>query len=93
MILTETGMVTAFSVLASFHMACQLYGFGHPEHGQLGDNTNGQYFVSANKLSYRWVTEPKHVAIFVEKVNQLFLRRLLFTVCFLGQTGTCSTNV
>ena len=49
-----------------------LYSFGRPEHGQLGHNTDGQYFVSANKLSFSCEVLPRHVAVFVEKTKDGF---------------------
>ena len=49
-----------------------LYSFGRPEHGQLGHNTDGQYFVSANKLSFNCEVLPRHVAVFVEKTKDGF---------------------
>ncbi|KAJ7393514.1 Protein rcc2 [Desmophyllum pertusum] len=49
-----------------------LYSFGRPEHGQLGHNTDGQYFVTANKLSFDCEVLPRHVAVFVEKTKDGF---------------------
>lgn len=46
-----------------------LYSFGRPEYGQLGHNTDGQYFVSANKLAFDCEVLPRHVAVFVEKTR------------------------
>jgi len=49
-----------------------LYSFGRPEHGQLGHNTDGQYFVTANKLAFDCEVLPRHVAVFVEKTKDGF---------------------
>ena len=49
-----------------------LYSFGRPEHGQLGHNTDGQYFVTANKLAFNCEVLPRHVAVFVEKTRDGF---------------------
>lgn len=49
-----------------------LYSFGRPEHGQLGHNTDGQYFVSSNKLAFDCEVLPRHVAVFVEKTKDGF---------------------
>ena len=46
-----------------------LYSFGRPEYGQLGHNTDGQYFVTANKLAFDCEVLPRHVAVFVEKTR------------------------
>ena len=53
-----------------------LYSFGSPEYGQLGHNTDGQYFVSANKLGYDCELLPRHVAVFVEKSKDGFVNVL-----------------
>ena len=50
-----------------------LYSFGSPEHGQLGHNTDGQYFVAANKLGYDCEVLPRHVAVFAEKNREGFV--------------------
>ena len=49
-----------------------LYSFGRPEHGQLGHNTDGQYFVTSNKLAFDCEVLPRHVAVFVEKTKDGF---------------------
>ncbi|CAM9794178.1 unnamed protein product, partial [Phaeothamnion confervicola] len=36
----------------------QLWSFGSPEYGQLGNGTDGKYFVTASKLTFDWVTHP-----------------------------------
>ena len=49
-----------------------LYSFGRPEHGQLGHNTDGQYFITSNKLAFDCEVLPRHVAVFVEKTKDGF---------------------
>lgn len=44
-----------------------LYSFGCPEYGQLGHNTDGKYFVTSNKLSFKCETVPRKVNVFIEK--------------------------
>lgn len=44
-----------------------LHSFGLPEYGQLGHNTDGQYFINSNKLSFHYVNAPKRIGMFVEK--------------------------
>lgn len=44
-----------------------VYAFGSPEYGQLGNNTDGQYFVTSSKLAFNYVTTPKRIPLFIEK--------------------------
>eukprot|EP00117_Sycon_ciliatum_P024625 scpid45440/ scgid20626/ Protein RCC2; RCC1-like protein TD-60; Telophase disk protein of 60 kDa len=44
-----------------------LFTFGCPEYGQLGNNTDGKYFITASKMSFHYVTRPTRVPVFVEK--------------------------
>jgi len=44
-----------------------LYSFGCPEYGQLGHNTDGKYFVSSNKLSFKCELSPRKVNVWIEK--------------------------
>jgi len=44
-----------------------LHSFGLPEHGQLGHNTDGQYFTNGNKLTFNFVSAPKKIVMFIEK--------------------------
>lgn len=44
-----------------------LYAFGLPEFGQLGNNTDGKYFITANRLSFNFETSPLKIENFVEK--------------------------
>ncbi|XP_071496577.1 protein RCC2 homolog, partial [Diadema antillarum] len=44
-----------------------LHSFGSQEYSQLGHNTNGQYSVSASKLSSECVSTPKRIQCFIEK--------------------------
>ncbi|OQR80194.1 protein RCC2-like [Tropilaelaps mercedesae] len=47
--------------------AGSLFACGSPEYGQLGNNTDGQYFVTSSKLAFNYVTTPKRIPLFVEK--------------------------
>lgn len=47
-----------------------LYSFGCPEYGQLGNNSDGKYFVTSNKLSYTCDLVPKKVQVFIEKTRE-----------------------
>ncbi|XP_074654157.1 protein RCC2-like [Tubulanus polymorphus] len=44
-----------------------LYSFGLPEYGQLGHNTNGEYFVTASRMGFASELRPRRVVIFIEK--------------------------
>lgn len=44
-----------------------LYSFGCPEYGQLGHNTDGKYFVTSNKLSFKCEVVPRKVNVFIDK--------------------------
>ncbi|KAK3611385.1 hypothetical protein CHS0354_036580 [Potamilus streckersoni] len=44
-----------------------LYSFGCPEYGQLGHNTDGKYFVTSNKLSFKCEMVPRKVNVWIEK--------------------------
>ncbi|CAI9741573.1 Hypothetical predicted protein [Octopus vulgaris] len=46
-----------------------LYSFGCPEHGQLGNNSDGKYFVTSNKLSFKCELVPKKLHVFIEKTR------------------------
>lgn len=46
-----------------------LYSFGCPEYGQLGHNTDGKYFVSGNKLTFRCEMSPRKVHVWIEKAR------------------------
>lgn len=47
-----------------------LYSFGLPEFGQLGHNTEGKYFITANKMSFHFETSPKKIVLYVEKSKE-----------------------
>ncbi|XP_060068574.1 protein RCC2 homolog [Ylistrum balloti] len=59
---------------AEFSMICDirgnLYSFGCPEFGQLGHNTDGKYFVTSTKLSFKCETVPRKVNVFIEKTRE-----------------------
>ncbi|ESO99540.1 hypothetical protein LOTGIDRAFT_213485 [Lottia gigantea] len=54
-----------FSVLSDIRGS--VYTFGCPEYGQLGHNTDGKYFVTSNKLSFRCELIPRKVLVYIEK--------------------------
>ena len=41
--------------------------WGHPEHGQLGHNTEGQYIEKAGKVLFHFVHEPTKIVMYIEK--------------------------
>jgi len=45
----------------------QLFAFGHPDFGCLGNNTDGKFFVSASKLSFHFEFAPIKVSGFCDK--------------------------
>ncbi|XP_054719884.1 protein RCC2 homolog [Uloborus diversus] len=47
-----------------------MYSFGLPEYGQLGNNSDGRYFVTSNKLSYRCELVPRRIVAFIEKTRE-----------------------
>ncbi|XP_046381078.1 protein RCC2-like [Haliotis cracherodii] len=46
-----------------------LYSFGCPEYGQLGHNSDGKFFVTSNKLSFKCELVPRKVVVFIEKTR------------------------
>lgn len=44
-----------------------IWTWGHPEYGQLGHNTEGQYIEKAGKVNYDYVYNPTRISTFVEK--------------------------
>ncbi|XP_019637829.1 PREDICTED: protein RCC2 homolog [Branchiostoma belcheri] len=50
-----------------------LYSFGCPEYGQLGNNTDGQYFVTSNKMAYDCELVPRRISVFIEKTKDGFI--------------------
>ena len=44
-----------------------LWTWGHPEHGQLGHNTEGSYLEKAGKVNFDFVYVPTRVSLYVEK--------------------------
>lgn len=55
----------------NFSIVCDrdgnLYSFGHPEYGQLGLGSNGEYIQKAGKISYSYVFQPTLITKFVQK--------------------------
>jgi len=41
--------------------------WGHPEHGQLGNNNEGQYIEKAGKVMHHFVFNPTKVVMYIEK--------------------------
>ena len=44
-----------------------LWTWGHPENGQLGQNSEGGFLEKAGKVSFHFVYSPEKVTQFVEK--------------------------
>jgi alpha-tubulin suppressor-like RCC1 family protein len=44
-----------------------VYSFGHPEGGQLGLGSNGEFIAKAGKVSYTYVTTPTLITKFISK--------------------------
>jgi alpha-tubulin suppressor-like RCC1 family protein len=44
-----------------------LWTWGHPEHGQLGHNTEGSFLEKAGKVNFEFVYNPTRVVLFVDK--------------------------
>ncbi|KXJ70324.1 protein RCC2 [Aedes albopictus] len=47
-----------------------LHSFGMPEYGQLGHNTDGKYFITANRLTFHYEMSPKRLETFVDKTSE-----------------------
>ena len=67
----ENKPVTKMACGAEFSMIIdadnKLYSFGHPEHGQLGHNSEGKYFTSGNKYAFHCEYAPRRIVTFIEK--------------------------
>lgn len=48
----------------------RLYSFGHPEHGQLGHNSEAKYFTSGNKYAFHCEYQPRRIVTFIEKSRE-----------------------
>eukprot|EP00041_Stephanoeca_diplocostata_P030608 m.932265 g.932265 ORF g.932265 m.932265 type:complete len:585 (-) comp23787_c1_seq12:1873-3627(-) len=72
-ILAPFGKIIKVACGAEFSMVLndqgELYAFGHPDKGCLGNGTNGEYFVSASKLSYHFEYSPILVGNYCEKIQ------------------------
>ena len=44
-----------------------VWSWGHPEHGQLGHNTDGSFLEKAGKTQFHFVYSPEKVHMWVEK--------------------------
>ncbi|CAB4068693.1 Protein RCC2 homolog,Protein RCC2 [Lepeophtheirus salmonis] len=54
-----------FSVLLDVNG--NLWTWGHPEHGQLGNNTDGSYLETAGKVSFNYISAPTKITTYIEK--------------------------
>ena len=54
-----------FSVLVD--VTGSVWTWGHPEHGQLGNNSDGQFLEKAGKIMFHFEYEPTKVVMYVEK--------------------------
>lgn len=67
------GKVIKVACGADFSMALndqgQVYAWGHPNHGCLGNGTDGAYFITASKLTYHFEFAPILVTGWCEKVE------------------------
>lgn len=48
----------------------RLYSFGHPEHGQLGHNSEGKYFTSGNKYAFHCEHTPRRIHTYISKTRE-----------------------
>lgn len=48
----------------------KLYSFGHPEHGQLGHNSEGKYFTSGNKYAFHCEYVPRRIVTYISKTRE-----------------------
>jgi alpha-tubulin suppressor-like RCC1 family protein len=59
----------------------QLFSCGHPEHGQLGLGSNGEYIKEAKRgIQYAFVTKPQQVRMFCTKDSKTGMNLLLFII-------------
>nr|CAB3265495.1 protein RCC2 homolog [Phallusia mammillata] len=65
--LVEVACGGDFSVL----LDCEgnVYSFGSPEYGQLGNNTDGQYFAKGNKIAFDNVKSAFRIPLWIEKTK------------------------
>mmetsp|Transcript_14203 Transcript_14203/g.20993 ORF Transcript_14203/g.20993 Transcript_14203/m.20993 type:complete len:523 (-) Transcript_14203:27-1595(-) len=65
----EKGKVVCCGALFSVILSerGKIYSFGHPEYGQLGNGTNGQYIQSSKKIGYNFVDAPTEIKQFATK--------------------------
>ncbi|XP_015912785.2 protein RCC2 homolog [Parasteatoda tepidariorum] len=66
--------ITKLACGAEFSVICDakggMHSFGLPEYGQLGHNSDGKYFVTSNKLSFRCEVVPRRIIAFIEKTRE-----------------------
>ncbi|XP_066591146.1 protein RCC2 homolog isoform X1 [Prorops nasuta] len=46
-----------------------LHSFGSPEHGALGHNTDGKYFITNTKMAFHFEKVPKRIVLYVERAK------------------------
>lgn len=63
--IVKIGCGAEFSVILDIKGG--LHSFGLPEYGQLGHNTDGKYFKTTTRLSFRFETSPKRIVLYIEK--------------------------
>merc|ERR1712224_504803 len=63
--ITKVACGAEFSMILNEHG--QLFAFGHPDFGCLGNGEDGKYFISASKLSYRFEYAPIKVSGYLDK--------------------------
>ncbi|KAF8785979.1 Protein RCC2 like protein [Argiope bruennichi] len=66
--ITKVACGAEFSVIVDVKGG--MYSFGCPEYGQLGHNSDGRYFVTSNKLSFRCELIPRRIIAFIEKTRE-----------------------
>ena len=54
-----------------------VFSWGHPEHGQLGNHSDGQFLEKAGKVTFHYEYVPTKVVMYVEKDPKSKVRTLL----------------
>ena len=67
MIKQKAILTNNFGCSALVDIQGNVWTWGHPEHGQLGNNTEGKYIEKAGKETFTFVTSPTKVTMYVEK--------------------------
>ncbi|KFM78642.1 Protein RCC2-like protein, partial [Stegodyphus mimosarum] len=66
--ITKVACGAEFSVIVDVRGG--MHSFGCPEYGQLGHNSDGRYFVTSNKLSFRCELAPRRIIAYIEKTRE-----------------------